>query len=256
MFLLSSFLFIACEPREHEGTIVGNPSQTRPSLSKMSTQDHDNVDKDFWYTGTEGVLTSIELIDLDGNSTYEEYNQHMTLLGDDTFMLPPGVWSGMVVSFEDIFLSGYVYEGQTQLIDVAQLSIELYGPNIPTDGNEINFELGAVGWLDNYDGWSNPGELSISESQNESSLSALNFQSALYLDQNGNGIIDESERENALLAAGPDRELGNVDFMVVDDGVTNISSDTGCHAGHSNPINNIFMVFLPFALLYFRRKES
>ena len=92
------FFLIACAPTEREGTIVGNPSQTRPSLADIYTKDNDDSGNtpyeipEFWYTGTEGVLVDVELIDMDGQSHTESYNQHMTLLGEDVFELPTGQW--------------------------------------------------------------------------------------------------------------------------------------------------------------------
>ena len=93
-------LLFSCAPIEREGTIVGNPSQTRPSLADIYTKENDdgaNTTYDipeFWYTGTEGVLVEVELVDPDGQIQVETYNTHMTLLGDDVFELPAGQWAG------------------------------------------------------------------------------------------------------------------------------------------------------------------
>lgn len=255
MIWLTSFIFISCGPSAREGTIVGNPSQTRPSLSELSTRDYGSgYEKGFWFTGTEGVLTSIELIDIDGHSTTESHTQHMTLLGEEVFELPAGVWSEIHVSFEDIYLSGYIYESQPQLIMVERLDVELYAPEINIDGSSINFELGVSGWLDSYYDWSTSGDIIISETENSNALDALMHQSALYLDLNDDGRIGEAERESALLAAGADRELGDVSFVT--DDMTNISAERGCQSVlHTTPVSRaLLLLCFSFALIGYRRR--
>ncbi|MGC6510958.1 MAG: hypothetical protein ACON4U_21260 [Myxococcota bacterium] len=245
------FTLFACAPIEREGTIVGNPSQTRPSFADIQPKEDngsestDSETPEFWYTGTEGVLVEVALVDINGQRLTEVYNQHMTLLGEDVFDLPAGQWTSMIATFEDIYISGYFFEDNPHLIVVDSFELELYSPSFNTDSLEIILEIGDAGWLNVHEDWQSNDDIVISESSNPIAFQSLSRQSALFQDLDGNQVISIDEREMALLAAGPDRDLGDIEFMNVNSESTKISSETGCHAAHlSQPKSTIVLLLV------------
>lgn len=262
MFLFL-FSLLACAPTEREGTIVGNPSQTRPSLAEIYTKDSNEYNKtsydipDFTYTGTEGVLVSVELFDGDGQLHTESYEQSMSLLGESVFELPPGQWTAMTVHFEDIAISGYFFEDNPHLILMDALSVELYGTEFNTDDSEINLEVGDAGWLNSYNNWPSSDDIIVSDVENSQAFESVGRQSALFQDLDGDRLISVDERENALLAAGPDRNLEDVDFVEPTEQGIDISADSGCQSVRSqNRLPQTWFLTLGLSCLMVCRRRS
>ena len=257
-------LLFSCAPIEREGTIVGNPSQTRPSLADIYTKDNDDGTNtpydipEFWYTGTEGVLVEVELVDPDGQTQVETYNTHMTLLGEDVFELPAGQWAEVTATFEDIYISGYFFEDNSHLIIMDSFQVELFSPSFNSDSLEFNLEIGDAGWLNGYENWSDSDDIVISETENMEAYNSLSRQSALFLDVDGDQLVSLDERENALLAAGPERALGEIEFMDANPETVNLSSETGCQAlALPQARSNLFLLMVTvLGVLSVRRRRS
>ena len=79
----------------------------------------------------------------------------------------------------------------------------------------------------------------------------------MFQDLNGDQSVSLDERENALLAAGPDRALGDVDFMKAPESI-NVSAESGCQSvALSNPHSRLWLLsFGLVGLIALRRRTD
>jgi len=256
-------LLISCAPIEREGTIVGNPNKTKPSLAKFYDTVGDQnsptelENPDFWYTGAEGMLIQIELSSPTGNTTTHVLDQHLTLLGDDSFSLPDGIWTALSITIEDIQISGFYSSGEEQNIYLERVIIDLYGPDFITENNEFTFEIADNGWLQSTVSSDLDNDITITESDYPLLYAAIAAQSALFLDLQGDGHLNSEERESTLIAAGPERDMTGVDFMeTINTSNDSVSGETGCQSMGISSSSSALLSFFGFVLFSYRRKTT
>jgi len=210
----------------HQGTIVGNPGDGMVSLARGADLTYAEAT-----VRDETVLMEACLNNSDETTSPDQILQ---LVPVGVLEIPSGQWCGMTLLLGDLQVSGWGPDYSTFTLELAPGQVTLNADDffIWRDSRYL-LELGSTDWI-TADLLDLPGAKDVAVDSTHSLYESLNEAiasgSALYEDLNGNGELDDDEREVAL-AAGPDHtyaiEDTGSDSQDTGEGDTGLDGDTG-----------------------------
>ncbi len=180
-------LLLACTGSD-QGTVVGNPGDAYARLAP--------ADGDVTVTSAMLEVEELVLVACDGDQREVELGEDevVDLLGAGFLgQLPGGSWCELRLDeVEELSLAGTSSGGDWQLdADIEGLALQALDVDFVIDGGSFVLELAEPGWLAD-----SPATFQ----------STVTDRSALFLDLDEDGEVDDAEREQAAVAAGADRE--------------------------------------------------
>jgi len=210
-------LLAACDAElTSEGTIVGNPGDGMVALARAEglTFEVINVTMDDLY-----------LEDCGGEGELVPLAPRWDLLEPNALHLPMGDWCELSLVVTALFVEGVDTSERAFSLDLEPGRVVLESDGFTIGEAAYLLELGSPNWvtaeaLSDGDGAEVTEGHPLFEPLNDN----LALGSALFLDADGDRALSEDERDDGLLAAGPEREEDELDTGV-DIGVDTAAGD-------------------------------
>ena len=206
--------FLACASETtFSGTFVGNPGKGNSQIAS-----------------SEGIVfsraaTSVQHVYYfrDDSEFVHSPNQDLDLLNSSAeFPIMAGNWSSIVLEMEPgLSLEGNANDSQQFTWDLPSLFIRLDFSEPGIEEGEYLFSLGQTDWLDAQqieELAENANTFAVEDNEDfqNSLIDALETESALFRDSDGDGIISDEERENSIANGtdlDEDEEFDPLDFI-------------------------------------------
>jgi hypothetical protein len=239
-WLLSALIACADNGGEHSGVAVGNPGTLKLEMARIAD---DLVTKGGWMSNP-----TVDIADCEDGLTSEQAPKGYDMVDEPyIFAVPGGPLCAVTLTFADtIAIAGVGPDGWhvNFYLDLGPIPVE--GPGYEVDGEALIFELGPP-FFTTVDelgvGKGMTGDQTIEEGTPlyDEVVTAIETESALYVDRDQDGTLDPEEAEAGPIAGGPARD------DVLSDEDIRARIDAGCGGDDA-------FVFLPFALLGLRRR--
>jgi catechol 2,3-dioxygenase-like lactoylglutathione lyase family enzyme len=194
-----------------EGTVVGNPGDTKMQMAEPGNGE---------FIQARTRIQDIVWAGCDGTDQIVEVEENIDLLDDASTSTPAGEWCGVWVSLsEPLVLELFVPDWDKEVLFYLEIEgLFLDTPTaFTTDNENLVFEWGYQNWfvdqqrpLEEWfleeERWEEEEGVEVTEDDPVYDAVAVVFAdaSAVYADKDGDGRINEDERNGGPLAAGPD----------------------------------------------------
>jgi hypothetical protein len=226
---------MACTPAQPEGTAVGNPGKTKMMLAAPTFQEGGT--HFFASAQTEAVSWLLS----ENGVGYSEHpvDTNIDLLDSIYIDTPEGEFSHVELWLSYVELIVESHDGDTIFLWMEDVFLEVERESgFQLVDERYNFEMAKEGWIDAAIAENVlTTELLIDEDHGlyDEIESSLFRTSALYLDMDGDGNLDDHEREKALVAEGTGRTEGDPDnessgYVDSEEDLTSIPAEVGCQS--------------------------
>lgn len=209
--LIAMLLIAGCEPENQfpGATAVGNPGTTQ----LQTRQTHEPT-----LLSGSGVLVALDVRGCESDPPPVQVEQEVDLLDGGPFTVPGGEWCSVGVVFDGPLLYTGIREpgladGTLELIlDVGTVTIPL-GSELFVDTTAFVIELGHDDWLDEEFLGPLEGRHTVVDAAHpayEEVVGSIRDGSALFVDRDRDGLVDDSERATPA-GAGPEWSSGEDD---------------------------------------------
>lgn len=186
------------------GTGVGNPGSTQLVTARATDASLD---------AGAGYVTSLALTACDdGEVETVEVDAPVDLLGSGALAVPGGTWCEVSVAFDQgVTYSGATTDGGTfsLALELATIDLPLLSPLV-VDETALLTELGFTGWLSAEElgapGAGDHVDVGPSDPLHDTLVRRLGAASAMFLDDDEDGELDDDERDDHELGEGEDRD--------------------------------------------------
>ncbi len=248
-----------CSPNDSsEGTVVGNPGDAMARVATSSEITWTTVSAE----GLDATLFACEDGALEDQEEEEEVEveEGIDLLDPVAFEVPGGAWCELELELEGVVLEGTLASEDLLIGELEGLSVLMEATSdtsgFVVDGDQYVWELAWPEWLG---GVSLPeavdGEVDLNEDEDaiEEVESRLADGSAMFDDEDTDGTISDTERNEGAQAAGSDRPADADDVDVdadEDSGTGDTASDDndGSASGCGNQDETETAAAVPLAL--------
>ncbi|MCB9689705.1 MAG: hypothetical protein H6738_03510 [Alphaproteobacteria bacterium] len=122
------------------------------------------------------------------------------------YFVDGGWWCGLDAAFQDTFVLSALVDGvQVDAeVEVADLHIPI-DPEMWVDGLPLILQIGPTGWLSDTISPTEATTIGPGDPEHAVLVELFEQQSALWIDADADGVLDEDELQSGPLATGPDR---------------------------------------------------
>lgn len=195
--LLPCLALAACGPDPWSVPVPPNPGTMRLQLAS---------DDGAAVTTATAVLDEIRMDHCEGAGSRTMVRALVSVETTAPYLVDGGWWCGVDIAFTDAFLVSATVDGlPVDLeLEVGDLAMPI-DPKMWVDGLPMILQLGPDGWLSGAVSPTEATTIGPGDPEHDVLVELLEQQSAVWIDADADGVLDDEEIEGGPLGTGPER---------------------------------------------------